>query len=216
VHLQELLQVQVRHLGLVIHTQQLGQRGVGEDAALERGVIAVVALHVLGDELGHLGLGALLRGLDAHERGQLGGQRLLLQERIVRAASLPGHALLRRQGSRVDLALLLRVARLLLRGLGGLLGRLDSLTHTARELGGQRLQLLRQGRQQGIARLRRGGRDGDSHNGHNHLGLGGGGLLRGLGRRRGGGGNGLGGLLGGLLVSGHLVCLRGRDRGGHF
>ena len=88
VNLQELLEVQVGHLGLVIHTQQLGQCGVGEDAALEGRVVAAVALHVVGDELGHLSLRALGAGSDTHKGRQLGSQRALHQEGVVRTTSL--------------------------------------------------------------------------------------------------------------------------------
>ena len=38
--LQEPLQVQVGHLSLVIHAQQLGQCGVGDDATLEARIVA--------------------------------------------------------------------------------------------------------------------------------------------------------------------------------
>lgn len=56
VYLQVPLQVQVGHLVLVTHLQELRQSSVGKDAPLERGVKAVVGLHILGDEASHLRL----------------------------------------------------------------------------------------------------------------------------------------------------------------
>jgi hypothetical protein len=220
VDLEELLEVEVGDLGLVIHAEELGERGVGEDAALEVGVKARVGLDVVGDELGHLGLGALLRGLDAHEGGKLGGDGLLLEEGVVGAASLPGNTLLGGQGRGIDLALLLGVTGLLLGGLGSLLGGAHGIAHTAGELGGEGLELLRQGREESIRGLGGAGR-GSGDNGDDDLGLGDHDLLGGLGglgggcRGRGGrsrGGDGLGG----LLVGGHLVCLGDRRSRGHF
>lgn len=220
-NLQELLEVQVGHLRLVVHAQELGECGVGENATLEGGVEAAVGLDVLGDELGHLRLGTLGTRGNAHERSQLGCDGLLLEEGIVRTTSLPGHTLLGRERRRVDLPLLLGVARLLLRRLCRLLGRPHGITNTAGELRGKSLELLCEGGEHRIARLD--GCRGDRYDGHDNLCRGGRCLL-GLGclGHRGGYNDGdgddrLGGLLGGdLLLGGHLVCLSGRDGGGHF
>lgn len=221
-NLEEALEVQVGDLRLVIHAQQLGECGVGEDAALERGVKAAVGLHVVGDELGHLRLGALGASRDTHELAELLRQGLLLEEGVVRTASLPDSAGLGGERRGVNLPLLLGVTRLLLGLLGSLLGRLHGITHAARELRGERLELLRQRREERI-RGQAGGSDRrGGHRGHNDLGLGDGHLLLlglgGLGGRGGrGDDDGLGGLLGNdLLVSGHLVCLRDRRSRGHF
>ena len=176
--LQELLQIQVGHFGLIIHAQQLGQCGVGEDATLEGGVKAAVALHVVGDELGHLGLRALGASRDAHECCELRRQGALDQEGIVRTTGLPSLLLLGGHVRRVDLALLLAVALLLLGDLGCLLDRLHRLTHLGGELSGQSLQLLRQGREESLGRHGCGSRYGGHGRcgGHNHLHLGLGGL----------------------------------------
>lgn len=226
-NLEELLEVEVGDLGLVVDAEELGERGVGDDAALEVGVKAVVALDVVRDVLGHLGLRALGASGDSHEGAELRGERLLLEERVVGATSLPGCLLLGGHGGGIHFALLLRVASLLLGGFCGFLGRLHSLAHTCGELGGERLELLSEGGEESIGGLRNGGcRSGNRGNGD--LNLGGNGLLllglgslgglrsSGRGGRRGGDGGGGFGLLGGLLVGGHLVCLRSRDGGGHF
>ena len=214
--LQELLQIQVGHFGLIIHAQQLGQCGVGEDATLEGGVKAAVALHVVGDELGHLGLRALGASRDAHECCELRRQGALDQEGIVRTTGLPSLLLLGGHVRRVDLALLLAVALLLLGDLGSLLDRLHSLAHLGGELGGKSLELLGEGRKECLRGLdchggRHSGRScggggdddlrlGDSRLGSlRRLGLG---LLGGRCCHRGSGGCSRGGGLGCL---GHLV-----------
>ena len=213
--LQEALEVQVSDLSLVIHAQQLRQGRVGDDAALEAGVVARVRLHILRHILGDLRLGALRLRRQSHERAQLVRQGLLLQEGVVRTTGLPGRALLGGQRRGVHLALLLGVAGLTLGLRRRRLGRLHRLTNTSSELGRQRLQLLGQRRQLGIRA--QGDRRGGSHRGDNNLRLRSGGLLllgglrlhllrRGRRRRRGHGGRGLG-LLGRLRVLRHLVCL---------
>ena len=228
-NLQVLLEVQVSHLSLVVHLQELGQHGVGDDAALEVGVKAVVALHVLGNKLGHLSLRALLTALQTHKGAELIGERALDQEGVVCTAGLPGSLLLRGHVGRVDLALLLGVTLLLLGDLCSLLGCTHSLTNLGRKISRQSLQGLSELGQQSIRALGCSGGLDDGrynrgrHGGDNNLRLGGGllggsSLLRGGGGRSSGGRGGGGGLglLGGLLVSGHLVCLSGRYGGGHF
>jgi hypothetical protein len=71
VHLQVGLQVQVGHLVLVSHAQQLGQLGVGKNAALEGRVEAVVALHVSRDKLGHISLALQTLARQTHKGSQL-------------------------------------------------------------------------------------------------------------------------------------------------
>ena len=229
--LQEGLEVQVGHLVLVRDAQELGERGVGEDAALERGVEAVVLLDVARDELRHLRLRALLARLEAHERGELIRQRALDQEGVVGAASLPRLALLGRHVRRVLLLLLLGLASLALGRLDRIRDALRRLTDTRRQLRGQRLELLGEAGEDHIRALdrlnnRRCRRRLDRRHGHNRLrgshrllgldrlGLGdlNGGSRRRGGNRGGGGDNGLDI----RLLSGHLVCLTDRGRGGHF
>jgi len=69
VHLQEALEVQVGHLVLVRHTEELGELRVGEDAALEGRIKAVVALHVPRDKLRHIRLALEALGRETHEGG---------------------------------------------------------------------------------------------------------------------------------------------------
>ncbi len=231
VHLEERLEVEVSHLILVRNAQELGQRGVREDAALERRVEAAVLLDVARDELRDLRLRALLTRLETHERRQLIRERALDQEGVVGAASLPRLALLRGHLRRVLLLLLLDLAGLALGRLDGIRNALRGLANTGRELRGQRLELLSQASQDHIRALRSlGNRRGrrrinrrDRHNGlgrHNRLlsldSLGLGDLDRGS-RRRSGNRGGDGDRLRGIgLLSGHLVCLNGGRRRGHF
>jgi len=219
VNLQERLQVQVGHLLLVRHAEQLRERGVRQDAALERRVKARVRLHVLADELRHLRLRALLARLQAHEVAELVRQRTLDEEGVVRAASLPSLALLRGHRRRITALLLLGIAGLALRRLRGLLDGAHGIAHAGGELRAERLELLGERRQ---LRLRRGSHRLNSRAGHGRdrhrrlRGESGLGLLRGLGGLRGlrsgrrgddGGGGGLGGrdLRGIGLLGGHLV-----------
>ena len=232
VDLQEGLEVQVGHLILVRHAQELGERGVRQDATLERRVEAAVLLDVARDELRHLRLRALLTRLEPHERRQLIRQRALDQEGVVRAASLPRLALLRGHVRRVLLLLLLGLTSLALGRLDGVRDTLRRLTNTRRQLRGQRLELLRQAGEDHIRTLRhlnsrRGGRGLNRRHGDDRLrgssrlldldrlglhDLGRGGGRRGGDGRGGSGDNGLDI----RLLSGHLVCLTDRGRGGHF
>ena len=212
-NLEVLLEVEVGDLGLVINAEKLGKSGVGDDAALEVGVEAVVGLHVLRDVLGDLSLRALGAGRDAHKGAELGGERALNEEGVVRTAGLPGLALLGGHLIGGDLALLLGIALLLLGDLGGLLGSLHGLAHLGGELGGESLELLSEGSKESLRGLGGSGRsnNGGGDGGNNDLSLrgslllslgGSGGLLGGCsGRGRGGRRSRLGG---GLLVGGHL------------
>ena len=220
-HLQERLQVQVRHLLLVRNAQELGQRRVRQDAALEVRVEAAVLLDVARDELRDLRLRALLSRLETHERAQLIRQRALHEEGVVGAASLPRLALLRGHVLRVLLLLLLDLARLALGGLDRIGDRLRGLADTGRQLHRQRLELLSKAGEDHIRvldRLHDGGGRGRLDRRHRHNGLGRGGGLLSLdrlrlgdldrGSRRSGGDNGgRGGRLGGGggLLSRHLV-----------
>jgi len=212
VHLQERLEVQVRHLILVRNAQELRERRVGQDAALERRVEAVVLLDVARDELRHLRLRALLARLQAHERAELIRERALNQEGVVRAAGLPRLALLRSHVLRVLLLLLLDLASLALGRLDGIGNALRGLTDLRRQVGTETLEVLGQAGEEDIGALNRlnngGGRRGlNRRHGHNRL-RGGGGLrgldLRGLGCSGDGGrGRGRRGGLG-ILLGGHL------------
>ena len=222
-HLQEALEVEVGHLILVADAEELGERGVGEDATLERGVKARVRLDILADELGHLGLRAGLTGLEAHEGAELLRQRALDQEGVVGATGLPDSLLLRRHRRRVLALLLLGVAGLTLSRLRRLLDSLHGVADTDRELRAERLERLSES---GELDLRRDSRDSRRLNsrggnrGHRHLGLRGRGGLDGLGlglslhlglnslggsRLRGGGGSNNGGRGGNGLGSGILL-----------
>ena len=116
-HLQEALEVQVGHLLAVLHAEQSSQRLVGNDAALELGVKATVGLHVLGNELGHIRLALLRLGRQTHELRQLIRDGAELQERVVRATSLPRGTLLRRHRGGILANTTLGVASLTLQGL---------------------------------------------------------------------------------------------------
>lgn len=129
-HLQEALEVEVGDLILVADTEELGERGVGEDAALERGVKARVRLDVLADELRHLGLRAGLTSLEAHEGAELISERALDEEGVVGATGLPDRLLLRGHCGRVLALLLLGVAGLTLGRLRRLLNSLHGVTDT--------------------------------------------------------------------------------------
>ena len=215
VNLQERLEVQVSHLILVRHTEQLRQRRVREDATLERRVEAAVLLHVVRDELRDLRLRTLLARLETHEVAELIRQRALHEEGVVRAASLPRLALLGGHVLRVLLLLLLDLASLALRRLDGVGNTLRRLADTGRQLCGERLELLRQAGEDDIRALRglndgRGRRRLNRRDGDNRLRgdsrLGGLGSLRRLGRLGGLGdrGRSRGGGNGGRLLRRHL------------
>lgn len=87
--LQEALEVQVGHLLAILHAEELGELGVGEDAALHVGVKAVVGLDVSCHELGDIGLAALRGSRETHEGAELGADGPHLQEGVVCTAGLP-------------------------------------------------------------------------------------------------------------------------------
>jgi len=218
VNLQERLEIQVGHLLLVGHAQQLGELGVRHNAALERGVKAAVGLHVRGHELGDIRLAALRLGGQTHETGQLVGDGAELQERVVGAAGIVSRTLLRAHRGRVATNTALGLAGLTLDGLG-CVGRLaDQLTNAGADLGAQGTKAVLHGGEEGIGRAGIGGersRGGGGGRGSRRRGNDGR-----RGRRRdngdddsGGGGGGLGG---GLLGSGGHVCSIGGVSAGHF
>ena len=151
--LQVRLQVQVRHLVLVRHAQELGERSVRQDATLERRVEARVRLDVRRDELGHLRLRALRTRRETHEHTELIRQRALHQEGIVRTARLPRLALLGRHVRGV--LLLLGIARLTLGRLDRIVHVLDRIADLGGELRTERLELLAERREQRLAALDR-------------------------------------------------------------
>ena len=153
--LQVRLQVQVRHLILVRHAQELGERSVRQDATLERRVEARVRLDVRRDELGHLRLRALRTRRETHEHAELIRQRALHQEGIVRTARLPRLALLGRHVRGVLLLLLLGIARLTLGRLDRIVHVLDRIADLGGELRAERLELLAERREQRLAALDR-------------------------------------------------------------
>ena len=75
VDLQEALEVQVRDLLAVLRAQELGELDVGDDAALEAGVKALVLADVRRHKLRHIRLALLALGRQAHKAGQLIGDR---------------------------------------------------------------------------------------------------------------------------------------------
>ena len=141
-HLQEALEVEVGDLILVADTEELGERGVGEDAALERGVKARVGLDILADELRHLGLGASLTRLESHEGAELISEGALNEEGVVGTTGLPSCLLLSRHCGWVLALLLLGITGLALGRLGCLLDRTDRITDTGREVRAERLERL--------------------------------------------------------------------------
>lgn len=187
VDLQERLEVQVRDLRLVRHTQELRERRVGDDTALERRIEAPVGLHVVGDELCHLRLGALGARRDTHERRQLLRDRALTQEGVVRTTLLPRRARLGGQRRGVYLHLALALARLTLDRLRRRGHLRERRANTRRQLGLQALELVYEARQKRLRRARLRGsrrRGGRRHRGDNDLGLRRGHLLLLLGSRR--------------------------------
>ena len=96
VNLEEALEVQVGNLLTILHTEELGELRIGDNAALEARVKAVVGLDIRRDELRDLRLALLALGRETHERRELIGDRAGLEERVVRTASLPSGTLLRR------------------------------------------------------------------------------------------------------------------------
>jgi len=142
VDLQERLEVQVRDLLTVLDAEQLAELGVGDDAALEVGVKALVLLDVRRDELRDIRLGALGLGRQAHERSQLIRDRAELQERVVRAAGLPLGLLLGRHIRGVLAHAALGVANIALQGLEGLTSLRNQRADTRRPLRAERLEVL--------------------------------------------------------------------------
>ena len=221
VDLEEGLEVELRDLILVRNAEELRELGVRDDAALELGVLAVVGLDVVRDELRDLRLRALGARRDADERRELIGDATLAEERVVRALRVILRALLRGERRGVDTALLLRVAGLTLEGLDRRRRLRDGRARARRNLRLDRAERLLERREDRLRRAdlrgrrgRRGGRRRNRRDRHLSLGLGGGRLLgggsrRGRGSRRGSGSRG-------SNLLGHLVCLNGGSNGGHF
>ena len=194
VRLEELLEVQVRHLLVIADTEQLGELRIGHDAALVGRVEAPVGLDVLRHKLGHIRLRALGLGGQTHEGRHLVGEQAGLQERVVRAAGLPGSLLLGRHRRGVLAHTALGLADRALHRLGRLRRLSDQGAHTTGHLGvqgAQRLLDTRQnrigtaslGRQRGRGSDRRGTSGGNRRgsrgggrggNRHGHIGLRGG------------------------------------------
>jgi len=220
VDLQERLEVQVSDLLTILRAEELGELGVRDDTALEVGVKAAVLADIGRNELGHIRLGALrLRG-QTHEGGQLIGDGAELQERVVRATGIIRRTLLRTHRRGVLAHTALGVTRLTLQCLRSIRRLAEHLANTGGHLSANGAQAVLDRGEQGISAAGLGGQRG---RGSDRDG--------GSGNRRGGGGsdrdidNGLGGgsLLrsslrgsGGLGGSGHLVCINGGLRRGHF
>jgi len=213
VDLEEGLEVEVGDLLPILHTEELGELGIRENAALEVGVKAVVRLDVGGDELGHIRLGALALGRQAHEGGQLIRNRAELEERVVRTARLVDRLLLRGHVGGVLAATLLGVAGLALDRLGRLERLMNCCADASSYIRAERLEGILESGEDCIrgADLNRGsdlsGRDnnscGGSH-GDSDLRLRGT-LASGLGLSGGGGcGSSYRGGLG-LLINSHFV-----------
>ena len=141
-NLQEALEVQVGHLLAILHTEELGELVVGDDATLHVGVKAVVGLDVGRHELRHIRLATLRCSGETHERAELGADGAHLEEGVVRTAGLPGGAGLRAQRLGVNLAALLGAAGITLHRLHGLLGLVYGGTEARREVRAQRANVL--------------------------------------------------------------------------
>jgi len=205
VHLQELLEVQIGHLLAILGAQELAELLVRHDATLERGVKAAVRLDIRRNELGDIRLGALrLRG-QAHEGGQLIGDRAELQECVVRAASIVHRTLLGRHRRGVLAHAALRIAGLTANGLRCIRRLTEQLAHTGGHLSAQGAQAVLDGREECIARAGLGGGGQGRHSRSDR------GSDRDINNRLGGSG-GLGGGGGGSLLSGSGGGLRS---GGH-
>ena len=219
--LEEGLEVELRDLILVRDAEELRELGVRDDAALELGVLAVVGLDVVRDELRDLRLRALGARRDADERRELIGDATLAEERVVRALRVILRALLRGERRGIDTALLLRVAGLTLEGLDRRRRLRDGRARARRNLRLDRAERLLERREDRLRRAdlrrrrgrRRGGRRRNRRDRDLGLRLGrrllGGGSRRGRGSRRGSGSRG-------SNLLGHLVCLNGGSNGGHF
>ena len=213
--LEEGLEVELRDLILVRDAEELRELGVRDDAALELGVLAVVGLDVVRDELRDLRLRTLGARRDADERRELIGDATLAEERVVRALRVVLRALLRGERRGIDTALLLRVAGLTLEGLDRRRRLRDGRARARRNLRLDRAERLLERREDRLRRAdlrgrrgRRGGRRRNRRDRDLGLRLGrrllGGGSRRGRGSRRG------------SNLLGHLVCLNGGSNGGHF
>jgi len=134
VNLKEALEVEVRYLLAVLDTEELAKLRVGKDAALERGVKAVVRLDVARDELGYIRLALLRLGRKAHEGAELIRKRAELEERVVGTAGIVGRALLDVKRRGVNLTALLGVTGITLDRLDSLLRIVDRRANTRREL----------------------------------------------------------------------------------
>ena len=205
--LQEALEVQVGHNLAILGTEELAELGVRHNRTLVAGVEAAVLTDIRRDELRHIRLALLGTGRQTHEAGQLRGDGAQLEEGVVRTASIVGGALLggHRRGVLTNTAL--RLAGLTLDGLRGVGSLAEQLANTGGDLRAQGTQAVLDGRQEGIAGASLSGNGGSDHRGRRDRG--------GSGDRdihnRGGGRRLLrrGGLGGGLLVSGHRVCING-------
>lgn len=140
--LQEALEVQVRHLLTILHAEELGQLGVGEDAALHVGVKAVVRLDIRRHELRDIRLATLRRGGETHEGAELRADGAHLEEGVICTASLPRRTGLRAERLRVNLAALLRATGITLEGLHSLLRLVNGTTEAGRQVRTQRTNVL--------------------------------------------------------------------------
>jgi hypothetical protein len=134
VNLEEGLEVEVGNFLAILYTEELGELSIRDNATLEVRIKAVVCLDVVGDELGHIRLGALALGRKTHECGELIRDRAELEERVVRTTSLISLALFRSHFRRILSATLLGITSLTLECLGSLLGFMHSCANTSNEL----------------------------------------------------------------------------------
>jgi hypothetical protein len=134
VNLQEALEIEVRDLLSILYAEKLAELRVGDNAALEVRIEAVVCLHIGRYKLRYIRLTALALRRKTHEGAELISEWAHLEEGIVGTTSIPSSLVLRRKGSRVNLAALLGITSITLDCLNSLLRIMNSGANTTRKL----------------------------------------------------------------------------------
>jgi len=152
VNLEVALKVKIGYLLSILDTEDLAKLLIGDNAALEVRVKAIVGLHVGRDELRDSGLRRLRLGRKTHEYRKLVADGAKLEEGIVRTASLPNLALLGSHVLGVLAAALLGVASLALDRLCNLKRLTSRITNTGSKISGKRLKVVLKSREKGVGR----------------------------------------------------------------